>query len=343
MHSKRVRMIDVAQAAGVSRTTASFVLNGRKASIPDETQRRVKRFAEQMGYRPNMTARALATGRTQRIGVILNEPRSFDSKDYYFSNILTGVMAGALRCNYNLLLHSAQFDDWSALRDDILGGSSDGTLLIGRYVDDRLTPVLLDAEIPCVCVSFHIDHPDCWTVDCDNEQGGWLAASHLLRLGHRRIAFFYPGDEASWGRERRIGMFRALAEAGCDPTAVKIYSWPETGTPDEEWVKAACRQMLAVPERPTAVICCDDWRASMVLDELQRSELRVPEEMALVSFNSTERCASCRPSLTSVWQPMYEIGIEAVSLLVDLIEGRTPQEQIRRLGVRLDIRESCGA
>src|SRR5579862_1601604 len=131
MLAKRVRMIDVAQAAGVSRTTASFVLNGRSASIPEETRQRVRATAEQMGYLRHATATALATGRTHRIGIILNERESFRTEDQYFGKILKGATLGALRHNYNLLLHSAQYADWRAQRDDILSGASDGSLLVG--------------------------------------------------------------------------------------------------------------------------------------------------------------------------------------------------------------------
>src|SRR2546430_13547376 len=100
MASKRVRMIDVAQEAGVSRTTASFVLNGRDSSIPHETRQRVLIAARQLGYRPNATARELATGRTQRIGIILDTPTGFGSGDLYFTEVLAGILNGVIEENY---------------------------------------------------------------------------------------------------------------------------------------------------------------------------------------------------------------------------------------------------
>src|SRR5579862_8320177 len=261
MLAKRVRMIDVARAAGVSRTTASFVLNGREASIPEETRERVRLAAEEMGYRPHSTALALATGRTHRIGIILNEPASFNREDRYFTNILRGVTAGALRYNYNLLLHSAQYADWRALRDDLLSGASDGSLLVGRYMNDELTPALLAIGHPCVCISYHIDHPRCCAVDCDNEQGAHLATRHLLEQGHRRIAFLYPGDEMSWGRERRGGAMRAVSEAGLPADCLQIYSWEETGLPSPHWIESLQSSLLNSAPRVTAVLCCEEARA----------------------------------------------------------------------------------
>src|SRR5262249_19082038 len=109
MPSRRVRMKDVAEAAGVSRTTASFVLSGREAGIAPETQQRVRQVAHHLGYRPHAGAQALATGRTRRIGIVLNEPSNFQQGDMYFAHVLAGITSGALRRNYNLLLHSAHY------------------------------------------------------------------------------------------------------------------------------------------------------------------------------------------------------------------------------------------
>ena len=105
---RRVRMIDVAEQAGVSRTTASFVLNDRAAGIPEATRQRVLSIARQMGYEPNAAARSLVTGRTQRIGIVLAVPEYFLTPDLYFAHILSGVTAGNLRRDYNLLFHSQQ-------------------------------------------------------------------------------------------------------------------------------------------------------------------------------------------------------------------------------------------
>src|SRR5579871_645103 len=120
MGSRRVRMIDIAEAAGVSRTTVSFVLSGRDAGIPLQTRQRILGIARQMGYRPNDAALALATGRTRRIGIVLNDPNSFIRSDSYVAHLLSGILDGALTHNYNLLLHSARYADWHVLYTEIL-------------------------------------------------------------------------------------------------------------------------------------------------------------------------------------------------------------------------------
>jgi LacI family transcriptional regulator len=334
-------MIDVARAAGVSRTTASFVLNGRDASIPPETQERVRHAAERLGYRPHDGARSLATGRTNRIGILLNQPESFSTDDPYFTNLMRGITGGALRNNYNLLLYSARYPDHNAICDGILNGTTDGMLLASRYTGDGLVLTLLDADMPCVCVSFCVDHPKCHAVDCDNEQGSRLAVEHLIQLGHRHIVFFHPED-ISWGRERVRGALQAMATAGLPPENLHCYGWTETCAPSSIWVAGARQYLHTMHPVAQAAVCCDEWRAQQICETLPEIGLRVPEDVALISFNSTAASARAHPPMTSVAQPLAEIGAAAVDMLVEIIAGRSVAQPIRRFPMHLDIRESCG-
>jgi len=336
-------MSDVAARAGVSRTTASFVLNDRDVAIPTETRQRVLQAARQLGYRPHAAARALATGRTQRIGIVLNEPECFGTENTYFTNVLAGVTAGALRHNYNLLLYSAHYRDWRALHEDILTGAADGTLLIGRHAHDELAHALLNSAFPTVCISFRIDHPHCAYVDCDNENGAYMAIRHLISLGHRQIAFLAPGDGLSWSRERLQGARKALAEAGLSGENLPLFRWTEGDAPSPGWVAAAIDFLKSTRPRPTALFCCNEEHVCRLMEKLPEAGIRVPNDLAVVGFNSTELSLRARPPLTSVWQPLHEIGAAGVDLLVDLLNGRQEAEHSRRFPVRLDVRESCGA
>ncbi len=340
MARKRVRMIDVAAAAGVSPTTASFVLNGRHHSIPAATRHRVEAAAKQLGYCPHSTARALATGRTNRIGVVLNTPESFSVRDAYFRDILSGILRAAPSYDCNLLFHTANYADWYALGRDIRGGSTDGIILVGRYADDGLTVSLLDAEFPTVCVSYHVDHPCCHSVDCDNVHAARLAVRHLIELGHRDIAILYPGVSVSWGRERLEGARQALAEAGLSPSSLRQIEWLENALPSVEWCDMVARQLAAMRTDITAVVCCEEARANYLTEMLPKYGVRLPDDMSLVSFNSTELSEHANPPLTSLRQPLEEIGQAAVDMAVALINGDTTQDRIHRLPVELDIRGS---
>jgi len=335
-------MSDVAEAAGVSRTTASFVLNGRHAGIPLATQQRVLKAARELEYRPNSSARALATGRTHRIGIVLNTPESFSARDAYFTEVLAGIVSSAPRYDYNLLLHTAHYKDWRALELDILSGSADGVILVGRYASDELTAALLDAEFPTVCTSYSIDHPRCHSVDCDNEMAAFLSIEHLVGLGHRDIAFFYPGHDISWGRERLAGAHRAIEALQLKPENLHLFAWSETERPSLEWCYAAIEFLKTQTPSPTAIVCCEEIRAQRLAELLPENGLRVPEDIAMISFNSTEVSARANPPLTSVSQPLQKIGAAAMEMLVTLIEHSETVERCRRFPVSLDIRESCG-
>src|SRR5579862_4297829 len=211
---RRINSHDVARKAGVSQSAVSLVLSGRKNTrISDETRLRILDAAQQLNYSPNSVARALVTGKTHRISIVPNHPNSFGDRGTYYTTVLAGVMAGALECDYNVLLHSAHHPDWQSLRNEILNGAADGVLLVGRNADDELTASLLEARFPTMCVSFHPDYPNFYSVDCDNIEGGRIAAQHLISLGHRHIAFVYS-NENSWSRDRRTGAMLAMDEAG---------------------------------------------------------------------------------------------------------------------------------
>lgn len=341
MAAGRVRLRDVAEAAGVSLTTASFVLNNRCASIRPETQKRVLHAAERLQYRPHLSARALATGKTRRIGIVLNQPESFSTRDTYFNEIVEGIIQRATEHDRNLLLLSAHYPEWSMLLADITGGAVDGVLQISRFVSDELTPALLDAGFPLVCVSFHTDHPATLSVDCDNVAGGSIAAEHLLELGHRDIAVLYPGDELSWGAERLEGIRLAMAEAGMDISPDRIRKWDERTLPSEDWVADAIRWFVNLQPRPTAIICCDEIRARMLAEMLPGAGVRVPQDVSIISFNSTEISERCTPPLTSVCQPLAEIGRAAVDMLLARVRRQPIHEPIVRFPMHLDVRESC--
>lgn len=340
MPTRRVRLRDVAEAAGVSPTTASFVLNNRCESIPPETRKRVLEAAERLHYRPNVSARALATGKTRRIGIVLNQPESFSTRDTYFSEVLEGIIQRATEHDRNVLLLSAHYPHWRGLFADITGGSVDGVLQISRYVSDQLLPVLLDSGFPVVCVSFHVDHPACFSVDCDNVSGGRMAARHLLSLGHRSLAVLYPGEQISWGAERMQGIQAALTEHGLDPGSVQKYAWDETALPDEKWVGGAVDWLLHLDPRPTGVICCDEIRARLLTELLPRYGVHVPDDLSVISFNSTEISERATPPLTSVRQPLPEIGRAAVDMLLARIRNQEVPEHRLRFPMHLDVRES---
>ncbi|HLH81236.1 MAG TPA: LacI family DNA-binding transcriptional regulator [Chthonomonas sp.] len=335
MRSERVRIRDVAEAAGVSPTTVSLVFNGRAHSIPEATKRHVREVALRIGYRPHATARALATGRTQRIGVILNTPDSLVHQSAYHSPILSSILATLPRYDYNMVLHSAHFPDWQSQASDIQGGLADGAILIGREGADPLTFALLESGFPIVCVSYHVDHPACYSVDCDNEGGVQMALEHFLTLGRKRIYCAIPQTESSWTRERTQSAQR-FAEQHPE-IELFIADWPsmQAHTPSE-WIDA----LKQLPFPPDAMLIDAEYIGRAFVEAAIAEGLRIPEDIVVITINSTYISANAHPPITSLWQPLTEIGATAVEMLVALINGQPPRERIRRFPMRLDVRAS---
>ena len=297
-----------------------------------------------MGLHPARDAPAGARrSRTRRIGIVLNQPESFSTHDTYFSEMLAGIIQRATENDRNVLLLSAHYATWQSLFADLTGGAVDGALQISRFVSNQLTSALIGADFPLVCVSFHTEDEGCLSVDCDNEQGGYLAGCHLRDLGHRNIAVLYPGDELSWGAERVAGIRQAFAESDSEPVRLATCVWEEQTLPDRSWVRDAVSWLVGQEPRPTGLICCDEMRARMVAELLPEFGLRVPEDISVVSFNSTETSARCVPPLTSVGQPLPEIGRAAVDMLLARIRGQSVPQAIVRFPMRLDVRQSTAA
>ena len=342
MMKRRVSSHDVARRAGVSQSTVSLVLSGRAGTrISTETRQSVLKAAHELSYTINVAARALVTGRTNRLAVVPIHPGGLLDRDTYYGQVLNGITLGALNANRNLLLHSANYPDWQTLQGDILNGSSDGALLIGRGHGDLLTQALLDSGFPTVCISYHTPHPHCTAVDCDNVAGGRLAMQHLLEGGHTDFAIFEPSCDGSWVDERRQGAEEALREAGLDPKAMLALG-EEFSEQHEDWIARLVAKLRAASPRPTAIFSTEESQTRLLVEALGDHGIRIPEDLAVVSFNSTEMSARARPPLTSVRQPLVEIGKEAVRLLHAIIAGEEGASGVHRLPVSLDIRESTG-
>ncbi len=331
----RISSHDVARKAGVSQSTVSLVLNGREdARIPEATRQRVLEAARALNYSRNAAARALVTGKTHRIGVLPIHPRSFLDHGSYYGNLITGIIAGALRFNYNLLLHSSFHPDWRGLYEDIMSGSADGVLLIGRPPQDELTLALLEARYPTVCVSYHPEAQEYHAVDCDNVTGGYLATKHLLELGHRYLLFEDAIPASSWITERRQGMLQALEEFGLDASHGILLSSPiYQFEPILEYLRRE-------ENPPTALLFSDEYGTQSVAEMLPQHGFRVPDDVSVISFNSTDLSERSRPPLTSVNQPLGDIGEGAVEMLIALVEGQDIPSGVRRFPMHLDVRAS---
>ena len=337
---KQVTSRDVAHRAGVSRTTVSFVLNNVPGvKITDDTRQRVLQAARLLGYHPTAAARSLASGKTQRIGLVLGEGQRRLAGDAFIPQFLQGVTASTARRRYLLVLQMAEDVPTRAAYDRLLREQQvDGLILSGPRLDDPLLPELAAEGFPLI-LHGRLEGSATPFVDVENRAGAHQATDHLVGLGHRRIGFvsnapmFYSGAQ-----ERLAGYREALEGQGLplDPSLVRMSDFsPDSGA-------AAMRELLRLSSPPTAVFAASDVTALGVLGAIHQAGLRVPQDMAVVGFDDIFLAAHAVPPLTTVRVPAYGLGWTAAELLIALIEG---DEEIASVTLETEfvVRESCGA
>jgi len=337
---RQVTNADVARLAGVSRTTVSRVMNdGPGVKLSDDTRQRVLEAAQKLGYHPMAAARSLATGKTQRIGLVLGEGRHRLTADAFFPVFLRGFSVSAHQRGYLVVIHLAKdiLDQeeciWLIREQQV-----DGLILSGPSLNSPLLPRLAEERFPLI-LHGRLSGSGFTCVDVDNSAGAHQAVSHLIGLGHRRIGFISNAHFSfSGAQERLAGYTQALAEhdLAYNSDLVKVAAFqPESG-------KAAMEQMLRLPQRPTAVFAASDVIAFGAMSAIRAASLRIPEDVAVVGFDDIFLSAHAHPPLTTVRVPAYELGQTAVELLIPLIEGDEDVSSVT-LETELVIRDSCGS
>ena len=346
----RITLREVAEYACVSKASVSYVLNGKGDSqrINPETRTRIMEAAKKLGYHPNALARGLANRHTHTVAIVMQYPLLFAGWSGFTNALMHGVTDAALEYGYDLLLHTRRSaQDWQGQNLDgisadiarLTDGRADGALLL-RDIDDPLTECLHENEFPAVLMFTHSDNPDLWYVDCDNIAGGRMAANHLMDLGHTRIVHLCGSPRSGAASERREGYITALKNRG---VPVRNEWMCEVTSPIADFSEALALFQTNKSDRPTAVFAWSDDVAIQMMRELHELGFRVPDDVAMVGFDSTVLCDHTDPPLTSVCQPVHQMAVQAMALLHNHIEGEVPEVTQIRISPSLDIRRSCGA
>jgi DNA-binding LacI/PurR family transcriptional regulator len=326
---ERATMEDVAARAGVSRALVSLVIRG-SSKVSEKRRRRVLAAAAELGYRPNAMARGLASKQTRTIGVFLDELHN-----PFYAEIMDGVEEGAADLGYRVLIGTAGRRDGAARAtiDAFLELRADGLVLVG--------PRLPSAEIaaaakstPVVVVARSMRSPLVDSIANDEHAGARLAVRHLAELGHRSIAHV-DGGAGAGARARRDGYSRAMAELGL---ARETRVVPGDYT-DVAGVRAAER-LLEAARLPTAVFAANDFVAAGLIDRLEETGLRVPDDLSVVGYDNTYLAALHHMSLTTIDQPRPQMGRRAMELLVERIEQARVRPVHQRVKPALVVRGS---
>lgn len=331
----RITIRDVARQAGVSVTTASRVLNARKDVNP-ETRARVLATANALRYVPSAVARGLVLGKSNTLGALVN-----DSASPVYAEIVKGIEAATNAAGFGLLLcNSAESQEQALLRLSMLSANHiEGVLLVPVQTDRRDVEELERLGIPFVLLLRHFSDLDADYVISDNAEGGRLATSHLLSLGHRRIGHVAGPAHISTARDRWAGYRQALAAHAVpyDESLVSHGAFTIAGG------YQAALQLLECPQRPSAIFAASDMQAVGVLKASRQLGLRVPDDLALVGGDNIELAEFLEVPLTTFDVPKYEMGERAAAILIARLEGRCNTRQQIVFKPRLVVRQSCGS
>jgi len=323
---------EVARMAGVSRATASRVVNG-SPRVSGDVRRSVESAIEQLGYVPNRAARSLVTRRSGSIGVVITEPSGRLFSDPFFPRLLRGVSAHlSARDLQVVLLMPDTTGDSVRTSDYLAAGHVDGALLVSLHGDDPLLGRLEAAHIPTVVVGRPMRDGATSYVDVDNRGGARTAVAHLVDGGRRVIAAINGPTDMVAARDRLAGYRDAIVEAGLGVPSADL-------TADADFTQdggaAAMRRLLAARPDIDGVFAASDLMAAGAMSVLDAAGRTVPGDVAIVGYDDSPVASTARPPLTSVRQPIEEMGQEAVRLLLELVEG--PDRAARRVILATDL------
>jgi DNA-binding LacI/PurR family transcriptional regulator len=327
----------VAALAGVSRATVSRVVNGSPKVSP-AVRAQVERAVAKLGYVPNRAARSLVTRRADSVALVVSEPHTRFFSEPFFAGMVRGVSAALAETGVQLLLLIAHdLGDRGRLERYVVGGHVDGVLLASLHGDDPLPGILERAGVPAVLVGRPAGTGPASYVDADNRGGARKAVDHLAGQGRRRIATITGPQDMSVGQDRLDGYRDGLAAAGLaagDDLA-------EDGDFTEEGGAAAMGRLLARPGRPVeAVFAASDLMAAGALRALRAAGRRVPDDVAVVGFEDSAVARYTQPPLTTIRQPIEEMGRQATRLLLAKVAGQAGGMHLV-LDVELVVRSSA--
>ena len=330
---------DIAKKAGVSRSTVSRVVNNHE-NISDGVRQRVLQVIKETGYRPNAAARALASNQSHMIGLVLPHSVSRLFTDPYYPQLLKGISQACNQYDYTLafFLVSSKEDEKKILSRVPNKGLLDGVLVqSGHHGDQQIIGHMIDADMPQVVIGRPFRSDNVSYIDVDNVRGAYYAVSHLVRMGYQRIATITGPLESTAGLDRRQGYTRALSERGFDTLGELIVEGDFTELGGYYAMKAL------LEKKPDAVFAASDAMAVGAMRAIEEQGLIVPDNIAVIGYDDIPMTMPGDIKLTTIRQPVIEIGYKAVELLLDLVENGTQPPRHFILDSKLVLRATCGS
>ncbi|MFK7696207.1 catabolite control protein A [Paenibacillus sp. HJGM_3] len=328
-----VTIYDVAREAGVSMATVSRVVNNNP-NVKPQTRKKVFEAIERLGYRPNAVARGLASKKTTTVGVVIP-----DISNSIFSEVARGIEDIANMYHYNIILCNADKKKEKEIRviNTLLEKQVDGLLFMGGTVTDEHVQAFKTSSVPIVLCGTKSDHSSMPSVDIDHEAAAHDAVNLLLNEGHRRIGMISGTlQDPANGYARYQGYKKALEGAGLsvEEELVRVGNYRyESGV-------EVMKYFLELADKPSAIFAATDEMAIGAIHAIQDSGLRVPEDISVISVDNARMASMVRPQLTTVAQPMYDIGAVSMRLLTKLMNKETVELSQVTLPHEIIIRKS---
>lgn len=335
----RTTIKDIASYTGFSVTTISLVLNNKADKIPKSTKDTIFEAVDKLHYRPNQLAVGLVKKRTDTIGLIIS-----DVSNVFFSNLAKGVEDECRKKGWNLILcntndqHERDLSYIQVLADK----GVDGILFCMSQDSDKKKAresirLLQKLKLPFIMIDRFLEEASCCSVTVDHKMGGYAAAKYLLELGHKRIGCVAGPLKLEDSRDRLIGYKKALEESGISYQKELVYEGSysrETGTKAVDYL---------LDHGVTAIFTFNDMAAYGAYNRLRQKGIKVPEEISLVGYDDIFFSEILDVPLTTVRQPIYDMGVEAVKQLVGEVESGETSQKCITFQPALIVRESAAA
>jgi LacI family transcriptional regulator len=332
--SRTPTMKDVGELAGVSVTTVSHVLN-KTRYVDRSLVRRVETAVKRLGYQPNALARGLRRKETRMLGMVVP-----DNSNPYFAELARSIEDACFECDYNVILCNSDEDPVKerAYLSLLAEKRVDGIVFVASGNDRSGVQAVLQQKIPMVVLDRELSGTKCDSIVVDNRAGACRATQHLMLGDHQRIGCVCGPTNVVSARERLQGYHDAFTKARLrvDP------KWIQPGDFHIEGGYTAVQGLLDQPNRITAIFAANDLMAIGVLRGIAARGLRVPEDIAVVGFDGIALGRYSQPPLTTMAQPIREIGKLATDLVLSRVNGERKEPRIHRLETRLVVRTSCG-
>lgn len=322
---KRVTISDIAREAGVSKTAVSFAFN-MPGRISKETREKILRTAEKLKYIPDPMARNFSIGKHLSLGFLLPQDTDAALANPYIVEVIRGLGNVCQQRGYTLTIIPPLND---SVFEAVKNATVDGLVTMGYILDEGVKEVIKVRAIPLVMID-GTESSTTFSINIDDEGAGYTQLVRVLELGHRNVALISLPEPAYQSPseiyparglvEKRLeGYYRALREYGIAPASVPLY----TGKATRQRGNEIAEEILAKPERPTAIIAMSDIVAIGIIQRLKQAGVKVPEDISVVGFDDIRESELIDPPLTTIAQPAYEKGIAAAETVFAIIDGKS--------------------